>query len=84
MWFKGYHKSKLSWSYPEIESIDYFLEDFKEELTEINLEDNILLLETYRDELKTKPVILTLGICELEIQGLDEAVTVLRGLKSMH
>lgn len=29
MFVEGYHLSSLKWSYPDIYSIDYFLEDFK-------------------------------------------------------
>lgn len=81
MWFKGYHLSSMSWSYLDIYSIDYFLIDFKDELTRSNVERNLELLENYRDEDKGDAVTLIFGNCKLDIQGIDEAVATIRGLE---
>lgn len=77
---KGYHLSSMHWSYPEIISIDYFLEDFKSELTKNNVEDALEFLEEYREQLREDAVTLVFGNCTLEIQGIDEADNTIRGL----
>ncbi|MCG7335394.1 hypothetical protein MHZ95_08895 [Sporosarcina sp. ACRSM] len=80
---KGHHLSSLEWSYPNIMSIDYFLEDFKSELTCNNVNHNLVLLKDYRNKLRQDVVILTFGNCKLEIQGIDEAVGTIRGLENV-
>lgn len=79
---KGHHLSSMEWSYPNIMSIDYFLEDFKNELTCNNVNHNLEFLKDYRDKLKQDAVILTFGKCKLVIQGIDEAVGTIRGLEN--
>ncbi|PAQ15110.1 hypothetical protein CD798_07580 [Bacillaceae bacterium SAOS 7] len=76
----GYHLSSMHWSYPDIISIDYFLEDFKNELTKNNVEDAIEFLEEYRRNLREDAVTLFFGKSSLEIQGIDEADITIRGL----
>lgn len=78
---EGYHLSSMEWSYPNIISIDYFLEDFKSDLTRSNVEDNLKFLEDYREELREDAVTLDFGNCKLEIQGIDEADKTIRGLE---
>jgi len=75
------HLSSMKWSYPDIYSIDYFLEDFKSELTASNVEDNLEFLGDYRDELREDAVTLTFGNCELKVQGIDEVGATIRGLE---
>lgn len=72
---------KMKWSYKEIISIDYFLEDFKEHLTAENVKINLQTLTRYRDDLKEESINLIFKKCILEIRGLDEACTVIRGLE---
>jgi len=78
---KGYHLSSKHWSYPNILSIDYFLEDFKNGLTKSNVKKTIGFLEEYRRNLGSEVVTLDLGKCSLEIQVIDEADKTIRGLK---
>ncbi|MGJ5638414.1 hypothetical protein ACSBQ0_17280 [Bacillus altitudinis] len=77
---KGYHLSSMHWSYPNIISIDNFLEDFKNELTKNSVEDTLEFLEDYREKLREDTVTLVFGKCRLEIQGIDEADNTIRGL----
>lgn len=81
MFVEGYHLSSKEWSYPNITSIDYFLKDFKSELTRSNVKDNLKFLKDYRNELREDAVTLDFGNCKLEIQGNDEAVATIRGLE---
>ncbi|EDT48292.1 hypothetical protein [Streptococcus infantarius] len=81
MFVEGYHLSSMKWSYPDIYSIDYFLEDFKSELTASNVGNNLKLLGDYRDDLREDVVTLTFGNCELKVQGMDEVVATIRGLE---
>lgn len=81
MIIKSYHLSPKEWSYPDIYSIDYFLEDIKNELTKRNIAENLELLKKQRDGMKTNAVKLKFGSYTLEIQGIDEAVVTIRGLE---
>ncbi|MCR6098305.1 hypothetical protein HXA31_17110 [Salipaludibacillus agaradhaerens] len=78
---KNHSLSRAEWSYPDIYSIDYFLEDFKHELTYDNVNDNLELLKDYRNKLKSDTITLTFGNCKLEVQGIDEATATIRGLE---
>lgn len=77
---KKHHLSSMEWSYPNIISIDYFFEDFKNELTKNNVEDTLEFLEDYREKLREDAVTLVFGNCTLEIKGIDEADKTIRGL----
>ncbi|EAE0271721.1 hypothetical protein H0J01_001024 [Listeria monocytogenes] len=78
---KKHFLSRAEWSYPDILSIDFFLEDFKHELTYDNVNDNLEFLKDYRNKSKSDTVTLTFGNCKLEVQGIDEATATIRGLE---
>lgn len=83
MMIKSYHLTSKEWSYPDIYSIDYFLEDIKDELTESNISENLKILKAQRDSMKIEfdEVKLKFGDYTLGIQGIDEAVSTIRGLE---
>lgn len=81
---KNYHLSTMEWSYNDITSIDYFLADFKNELTKDNVTDNLKLLADYRDRLTQEELILVFGNCKLKVKGIDEVVATIRGLEYVY
>ena len=76
-----YHKSKSSWDYINIASVDYFLDDWRDVLTEENISQALRQCIKYRDESCTEYLTLNFGEMTLRIKGVDEACSVIRGLE---
>lgn len=79
--YSGYHLIKLTWNYYEVINVGMFLQDYKDQLTQNNLEEAEKLLKKAIDVFNFDSIYLEFGIATLIVEDVDAAVKVLHDIK---